>query len=259
MELTLNELLKGKGTKIKEKEFYPTEAYVEPFLNRMEKIPGVNYIIKAELPKQTTITRKDDVDFDDVTYNRVWIQAVLPEEYQVDNHDDVIGMVYGIDTQKPIAKFYRGGVNRACTNLCVFNPSQLLVQGIEQRKPINFGGLDVLISAANDIRGFLNKLHSIPFVAEESFINEQLGMWVRNCLSMKYDNGFQKPKLTHTTAVDAYKLLFENAKSPYYVNSGSNTDMFNVYNAFTEIISNKDKDIINGVEKTLLVKNILNI
>lgn len=84
-------------------------------------------------------------------------------------------------------------------------------------------------------------------------------MWVRNCLSMKYDNGFQKPKLTHTTAVDAYKLLFEDAKSPYYVNIGKNTDMFNVYNAFTEIISNKDKDIINGVEKTLLVKNILNI
>lgn len=68
----------------------------------MEKIPGVNYLIKAELPKQTTITRKDDVDFDDVTYNRVWIQAVLPEEYQVDNHDDVIGMVYGIDTQNPL-------------------------------------------------------------------------------------------------------------------------------------------------------------
>lgn len=31
MELTLQELLKGKGTKIKDKEFYPTEAYVEPF------------------------------------------------------------------------------------------------------------------------------------------------------------------------------------------------------------------------------------
>ena len=36
--------------------------------------------------------------------------------------------------------------------------------------------------------------------------------------------------------------------------------MFNVYNAFTELISNdKDKDIMNKVEKTLLLKRILDV
>ena len=32
MEITIDELLKGKATKIKEKAFYQTEAYVTPLL-----------------------------------------------------------------------------------------------------------------------------------------------------------------------------------------------------------------------------------
>ena len=42
-------------------------------------------------------------------------------------------------------------------------------------------------------------------------------------------------------------------------NPGTNTDMFRIYNAFTELISNKDKDIMNECEKTLLVKDIIGL
>ena len=35
MELTLNELLTGKSTIIKNKQFLSTKAYVEPFIDRM--------------------------------------------------------------------------------------------------------------------------------------------------------------------------------------------------------------------------------
>ena len=110
MKLELSELLKGKATKIKDKEYFQTEAYVTPFLERMQKITN-DFRVEVKLPDQITVTKKEDLDFDDVTYNRVWIQAVLPESYTVDNHDEVIGMVYGIDTRKPVAKFYRGGLN----------------------------------------------------------------------------------------------------------------------------------------------------
>ena len=53
--------------------------------------------------------------------------------------------------------------------------------------------------------------------------------------------------------------------SPYYVKQGDVTNMFNVYNAFTELISNdqnkegEHKDILNKCEKTLLLKNILTL
>ena len=102
-------------------------------------------------------------------------------------------------------------------------------------------------------------LHNREFINSEQNINENLGLWVRNCLDDYYDNGITKAKLATTTAIDAYKLLFKSAKSAYYVEPGKNTDLFNVYNAFTEIISNKDKDIMNKCEKVLAVKSILGI
>lgn len=260
MKLELNELLKGKATKIKEKEYFQTEAYITPFLERMQKLTS-DFRVEVKLPEQVTITKREDLNFDDVTYNRVWIQAVLPEQYCVENHDEVIGMVYGIDTRKPVAKFYRGGLNRACTNLCVFDPSYLSVQEIKSAEALNYRYLDNIIDKANDIMVWLQKLHSITVSRKYEDINESLGRWIRNAMHTKYNNGFTPVKLGVSNVVDAYKLLFEDAKSPYYVSADSGgTDMFNVYNAFTEIISNKDtKDIINKCEKTLLLKDILSI
>ena len=167
---------------------------------------------------------------------------------------------YGLDTRKPVVKFYRGGLNRACTNLCVFNPDYLEVQELQPETAIDFHSLDVLINKANEIKVFLERLHNLTFPRENQYINEQLGMWIRNCLNYPYYNGINNVKLATSTAIDAYKLLFEKEASPYYVQSDSNTDMFNVYNAFTELISNdKDKDIMNKCEKTLLLKSILDI
>ena len=259
MDIQLGQLLKGKQTRIKDKEYFETEAYVNPFLERMSKLTS-DFRVKVELPDQVTLTKEGDVNMEDITYNRVWVQAVLPEQYDVDNHQDVIGMVYGLDTRKPVVKFYRGGLNRACTNLYVFNPDYLEVQELQPETAIDFHSLDVLINKANEIKVFLERLHNLTFPRENQYINEQLGMWIRNCLNYPYYNGINNVKLATSTALDAYKLLFEKEASPYYVQSDSNTDMFNVYNAFTELISNdKDKDIMNKCEKTLLLKSILDI
>lgn len=259
MDIQLDQLLKGKQTRIKDKEYFETEAYVNPFLERMSKLTS-DFRVKVELPDQVTLTKEGDVNMEDITYNRVWVQAVLPEQYDVDNHQDVIGMVYGLDTRKPVVKFYRGGLNRACTNLYVFNPDYLEVQELQPETAIDYRALDTLINKANEIKVFLENLHNTTFPRDNQFINEQLGMWIRNCLNYPYYNGINNVKLATSTAIDAYKLLFEKEASPYYVQSDSNTDMFNVYNAFTELISNdKDKDIMNKCEKTLLLKSILDI
>lgn len=256
MEINIDQLLKGKGTKIRDKEYYQTEAYVTPFMERLQPLTN-DFRVKVELPKQVTITRQDDLNFDDITYNRVWIQAVLPEEYSVENHSDVIGMVYGLDTRKPIVKFYRGGLNKACTNLCVFDPAELQVQELGSIKAINYKGLDSIKEHTNNIKNFLEKLHSIVVPYNEVKRHEQLGRWIDNCIDCKYDNGLTSANIGVATAISAYKQLFKDAKSPYYVNG--DTDMFNIYNSFTEIISNKDKDIINECEKILLLRNILDI
>ena len=79
MEITLDELLKGKGTIIKNKEYLSTEAYVTPFLERMSKFTN-DFRVQVKLPDQVTLTKDNDVRLEDQTYNRVWIQGILPDE-----------------------------------------------------------------------------------------------------------------------------------------------------------------------------------
>lgn len=262
MDISLEQLLKGKATKIKENEFLPTAAYVEPFLQRFNNISGVNFRYHAEIPKQITITKAEDINsVEDITYNRVWIEAILPESYAVENHDNVVGMVYGIDTRVPICKFYKGGENRACTNLCVFDPLDLSVQPIDTSKAINFHSLDIILERTNTIKVFLENLHNTPFSCDYENVNESLGKWIDNSIELCYNNGISKASISASSVIAAYKLLFKNTKSPYYVDihQGVQTDMFNVYNAFTEILTHKDKDIMNKADKCLLIKDILGI
>ena len=259
MEIDLNTLLQGKATIIKKKEYLPTEAYVTPFLERMSKYTN-DFRIQARLPDQISITKKEDLNLEDTVFNRVWIQAVLPNEFSFNNHQEVIGMVYGLDTRKPIVKIYRGALNMACLNLCVFNPSFLEVHELEPESPINFRGLQSLMEQVSDIKSWLDRLSETFITYEENVINENLGLWVRNALSTSSDNGYGKVKLSASTAVDVYKLLYEKEDSPYFVKPGEATSMFNVYNAFTELISNTDtRDIMNKAEKTLLLKDILTL
>lgn len=258
MEITLPELLKGKATVIKDNEYFKTEAYVTPFLERMSKFTD-DFRIQVKMPDQITKTKDGGIDMEDITYNRVWIQAVMPEEYLFDNHDEVVGFIYGLDVRKPIVKIYRGGLNRACTNLCVFNPSFLSIQELSPEKAINYRPVTTLMEQTNDMKVWLEKLHNTEFARTDEQIERNLGMWVRNSINMAYDSGYGKVKLAASTPIDAYKLLFDK-KSEYFIPEDQPVNMFTVYNAFTQLISNDGgKDIMNKVEKTLLLKDILTV
>ena len=133
MEITIDQLLRGKATRIKDKEYFTTEQYVTPFLERMAKFTD-DFIIQAKPADQISLTPNGDVNFEDIIYNRVNIEAVLPDEYCFEGHKQVVGFVYALDTRKPVVKEYMGGLRTACLNLCTFNPSALYVQELDQRK-----------------------------------------------------------------------------------------------------------------------------
>ena len=195
MEITISELLKGRATRIKKNEYLKTEAYVTPFLNKMSKFTN-DFRVQVKLPDQITKTTDGEIDMDDITYNRVWIQAVMPEEYAFDNHQEVVGMVYGLDTRKPVVKIYKGGLNMACTNLCVFNPSFLNVQELEPEKTINFSSVDTLLSQTNDLKVWLEKLHNEEFEVTPDNVNESMGRWINNCWDTAWNKGYGTVKLT---------------------------------------------------------------
>ena len=258
MDLTLEQLLSGKQTRIKNRDYFPTAAYVEPFIERLSKFTD-NFVCRGVLPKQITLTKDGDMDLEDQTFNRVWIQAILPDEYPAPNHDNVIGMVYGLDVKRPVFKVYKGALNRACTNLCVFNPELLECQEIEPETPVDFRAVDRILKYTDDSAAMVKKLMNTGFNTDIRLVNEQLGGWVRRCVELSYNTGFGAVKVATSTPVTAFKMLLYKKDSDYYVGERDAT-MYDVYGAFTQVITdNLDRDIMNQAEKTLLIKDILGI
>lgn len=252
MEIQISELLKGKPTIIKNKEFFQTKNYVEPFLEKMSAYTS-DFRVQVKVPDQMTISNRSQ----DLTYNRVLIQAVMPNTHTIDNHDEVIGFLYGLDVKRPIAKIYRGYLNKACLNLSVFNPQWLQIQEMIPGDPLNYSGVKHLLEQTSDFELKLKQL-------KESHLNRDLqkqflGEWVDYSLRESQDYGFGKVKLAVSTAIDAYKQLFINTDSPYYTPEGIDPSMFDVYNSFSQIVSEDKKDIMNKFEKTILINKILNV
>ena len=259
MNITINELLAGKATRIKNREYFKTEAYVTPFLERLNKLTS-EFRIQIQQPTQITYTDDGSINTEDITYNRVLIEAILPDEYKFSNdpHRAVIGMVYGLDVRKPVVKFFKGQERMSCTNLCVFSPQLLACQDMESQTAINFRPLDRIIEQTDDTASYLKMLSENEFDCSEQNINESLGSWVRSCMTDSFNNNYGKVKLAVSTPIDAYKLLFEKEDSDYYTGIGNNTSMYQVYNAFTQVLTDgMKKDPFNIFEKTLLVKSIL--
>ena len=261
-DLSLNELLQGKATRIKNREYFPTAAYVEPFLERASRLTD-NFRVQVQLPNQITYTEDGNLNTEDITYNRVLIEAVLPDEYKFndDPHRAVLGMVYGIDVRKPVVKFFKGQERMSCTNLCVFSPQLLSCQDLESETAIDYRPLDRIIEQTDDTASWLRKLIELDFDCKAGSVNESLGRWIRNCIHYSYDNHYGKVKVACSTPIDAYKLLFEKEDSDYFAgNSDSPISMYQVYNAFTQILTDgMKKDPFNIFEKTLLIKDILDV
>lgn len=260
MELTLQELYKGKATRIKNNEYFSTEAYVEPFLERVSKFTD-NFIIQARPADQISLNRDGNVDFEDIIYNRINIEAVLPDEYAFEGHKQVLGFVYALDTRKPVAKMYTGAIRSACLNLCVFNPSALSVQQLEPERALDYTFLKHCMSMTEDIGVKLQKLSSLEYSREDCFT--QLGKWVDGCIINKFCTEFGTVKLAESTPIEAYKNLFYNDKSDYYTKDDIVTG-FDIYNAFTDLICNTGKgtnkaELVNRFEKVQLVSQIMGV
>lgn len=255
MELTIDQLMQGKATRIKDKEYFTTKAYVEPFLERMAPMTN-DFIIQAKPADQVSLTPNGDINFEDVIYNRVWIQAVLPDEYAYDNHKRVISMLYALDARKPVVKLYTGALNMACLNLCVFDPDALSVAELEPESAINYSFVKNMQVMTDTIAANLRELDKIEYKKDTIF--KDLGLWVDRCINAKWNSGFGSVKLAESAPVDVYKNLFYDQKSKYFTQD-DRVDGFTVYNAFTDLITQDKKDLVNKFEKTLLVKEILGL
>ena len=256
MELTIDQLLQGKATRIKDKEYFTTGQYVVPFLERMSKFTN-EFIIQAKPADQISLTPNGDVNFEDIIYNRVNIEAVLPNEYCYEGHKQVVGFVYALDTRKPVVKEYMGGLRTACLNLCTFNPAALSVQELQPEHAIDYNFLNYCLELVDDMGVKLRQLENMEFTKEQMY--NELGQQIDRCINFKFHNDFGTVKLPESLPIEVYKNLFYNEKSDYFTQNNI-VSGFDVYQAYTDIICNgKSKDLVNRFEKTFLVSRIMGV
>ena len=252
MEITIKELHEGLPCLIKNHEFFATKVYTDPFIERMKTFTN-DFRIQIK-NADTLSTKNKEVN---KIYTRVLIQAVLPEKYIIDHHEEVIGFLYGIDVKKPVVKIYRGYLNQACTNMCVFNPQWLNVQELIPGNPIDFNPIKSLMESPNDFAIKLEKLKSIFLDRDDR--TQYLGEWVDYSLRESEDYGFGKVKIAVSTPIDAYKDLFIDSESDYFIPQGINPSLFDVYNAFTQVITEDKKDLMNKFEKVMIINRLLKV
>lgn len=254
MEITLEELYNGKSTLIKKKQYFSTKEYIDPFIQELSKFTST-FICKVKEPTQITL----DSNSKDITYNRVYIQAILPKNYwEYSNHQQVISLIYGLDCKAPVVKIFKGGLNMACLNLCVFNPEYLNTQILQPGELYDTTPIKSLLSVTDDLKVSIDKLKETYFDRDSDSMKSLLGKWVDFCIRNEYNSGFGKAKISPTMAISAYKNLILDESSEYYIPEHDQACLYTIYNSFTSLIRD-DKDIINPVEKTLLLKEMFNI
>ena len=172
MEITIEKLLEGKSTVIKDNEYLTTEKYVNPFIELMKKFTN-EFSIHVQLPSQLTITNSKE----DITYNRVWIQAVMPYKCDKCGYAETYNLVYALDVRKPIYKIFKAYKNRKNCNLYVFN--QLWLNVYELKPETEFIEFDNIIKnlmeLIDDSQIRFNKLNSEFLSSDPEDKQQKLG------------------------------------------------------------------------------------
>lgn len=247
MEVTINELLKGKATIIKEKEFKSTEEYVTPFLDKVSSFTK-EFIIEAQPPDQIIVS-----DNDYTTYNKVWIQAIMPETHNIRDCSETINLVYALDSRVPVYKIYRSYKSKSGLFYSI-NPLWLRTSEIKQDEKFNLP-IEDLLSITNDLEGKFNKLESTGLDSHINAKHQLLGETIDKILITTFNSIAGKVKLSTSMGINAYESVYNDSSSKYYAKDGCSSAL-NFYNALDQLISDEKKDIFNKFEKSYLVNLI---
>ena len=205
------------------------------------------YVVNVQLPDQVTISN----DSKDVTYNRVWIQAIMPDKCTIDGYAETYGLIYALDARIPVYKVYRAYVNKETHNLCVFDPNWIQVYELKPETKLTYS-IRELMEKPFDIEKRLKIMKNTFISADIEDVHKLLGKLINRSLLYEYRNVGGKVKISPSDVIKAFEDVYHNNSSHYYVQPAVEGSLHNYYGAFCSQITNS-KDIINRFEKTILV------
>ncbi len=252
MKVSIEELMQGQSTVIKNKEYFATERYIKPFIDRMAPVAD-HFECRAIQPTQLSIGRNGEINS---IYNKVLIEAVNTIE---NDYAEVVGMAYAIDTKKPVCKFFKGiKDNLDYGYLFIDNNTNIVSQELEPETNLNYSLLDSLLDKETQTMDWMKSLKTIDFNASNDEVNYKLGQWIRFAINCNLSDEFGSIKIASQDIIAGYKELFEDSKSDFYCGLGVHTNYFEIYKSFSNVIY-EGKDIINIADKTYLLKLILSL
>lgn len=244
MEITLQRLLEGKPTIIKGQEYKATKEYVEPFINEMSKYTD-KFIINVIEPSQIILSSNDM----DTTYNRVWIQAIMPDSHDICGLHEIYHFVYGFDVRTPVYKVFRS------YGPCVFNTEWLTVNKLEAELPSY--SIKTLMEYTNDIESKVNKMKSTFLDSNDR--HRLLGELIEKSMLYTYQHVGGKVKLSPATVIKAFENVYMDSSSDFYIKETEECSVWNYYSAFIDLIKDDTKkDLMSFFEKNFLVGLLFN-
>lgn len=245
MELTLEDVCNTKVfVKNGSIDFKSPREYIMPFVDQLSKLTD-KFIIRTSAAVENAEEASGVLN---TSYGRVLIEAQLPENLCTEESGGVIGLVYGLDVQKPVMKVYSGQSVYACVNLCVFGAehlttTELLVDGSAKAY---VAARQYTEDKEKEVERYLRvsgKLKEMEL--DKTNLDELIGKLLRESMRIKL--------VGTTPIISATKDLYD-PKSKYAVREGVTTG-WNVYNAVTDYISHKN-DILDRAAKTVLLEQM---
>jgi hypothetical protein len=225
-------------------QFQSPASYIEPFLLSLNKLSP-----SYEIEVSGRVANKNSTDTSiNEAFARVKVEAKLPAEYNIHEHDTVVGLVYALDIGKPVMKVYTGQNAWACTNLCIFRADQIhqieLMQGVSTIYDKTKTFSERITEQVRDFSERLTQMKERQYAGDE--IDEVIGKLLRKSIESKGSVGT-------TPIVSAAQSLFD--KSSVYGIKDNKTSEWNIYSALTQYLTDK-ADLLDRATKTLYVSNM---
>jgi hypothetical protein len=252
MRETLQNIYLGPATTIKNKTYFSTRQYVEPFINAISDFAS-RHICEVKVADQLEGNGSRAI------YNRVLVISVCNDEYDFivngRSFHRTICMSYSLDTKKPLCKFYTGVVDPDL-NFYAFGDDCMHIQEIEPENAIDYSFVQAVFQNGlrDNCQQMLEQLVTVPV----SNSPDTLGHWVDFAIKKEYYNEAGKVRMAVTLPVEVYKTVTMDQDSEFYFD-GEEIPMFNVLQSFSYFINNDDKDLNNRYEKIQLVNKLLGL
>ena len=217
--------------------------YIDPFVDILGE-SVLDYRVEVTNP----VINAEESGKLNVAYPRVNVEARIGN--QMTGFHSVIGMIYALNTQIPIAKVYTGQSVSACLNLTIFNADEIFEQNLLGNSQELYNRVQTFkqnkekqIEEYSKVYKDLTESHLTP-----QGLNDLVGK-----LLMKG----ARTKLGTSPIVGAAKLLTDQ-KTTYYVDEGEDFKCteWNVFNAVTQSLTD-NCDPTYRPNKTIELANII--